>query len=151
MSYPRLFYYYTGYPNSPRLVKADYIMNPGIFFIFFPRSPEPFFNYISSAAHTMDNVAEPVNNADIVHPGRNTEALIVGQEFNTFQDFKVAMDKWAVAGRFAIRFEKSDRKRNVVRCKDSRDCVFNVRAMWKAPQEKVSSCGNFAIDGFNPL
>jgi hypothetical protein len=82
---------------------------------------------------------EPINNADIAHPARLIpEALVVGQEFNTFQDLKVAMDKWAVAGRFAIRFEKSDRKRNVIRCKDSRECVFNVRAMWKASLEKVS-------------
>jgi hypothetical protein len=41
------------------------------------------------------------------------EALAVGQEFVTFQDFKAALDRWAVAGRFEVRFKKSDRKRNV--------------------------------------
>jgi hypothetical protein len=57
------------------------------------------------------------------------EALAVGQEFVTFQDFKAALDRWAVAGRFEVRFKKSDRKRNVVGCKDAEDCVFHVRAM----------------------
>jgi hypothetical protein len=65
------------------------------------------------------------------------EALAVGQEFVTFQDFKAALDRWAVAGRFEVRFKKSDRKRNVVGCKDAEDCVFHVRAIWKHPLEKV--------------
>jgi hypothetical protein len=92
-------------------------------------------------------------NEPIAHPARLIpEALVVGQEFDTFQDLKVAVDKWAVAGRFAIRFEKSDRKRNVIRCKDSRECVFNVRAMWKAPLEKVSIQEDLRIEyEFEPL
>jgi hypothetical protein len=42
-------------------------------------------------------------------------ALVVGQQFDTFQDFKAALIKWAVSQRFGSRFEKSDRLRNVVR------------------------------------
>jgi hypothetical protein len=42
-------------------------------------------------------------------------ALVVGQQFDTFQDFKAALSKWAVSQRFGFRFEKSDRLRNVVR------------------------------------
>jgi hypothetical protein len=68
-------------------------------------------------------------------------ALVVGQQFDTFQDFKAALSKWAVSQRFGFRFEKSDRLRNVVRCRDSKDCEFNVRAMWKQNLEKVSDIG----------
>jgi hypothetical protein len=58
--------------------------------------------------------------------GKDKQQEKVGTEFDTFQDFKTAMNTWAVAGRFGIRVVKFDRKRNVIRCRDSAECVFNV-------------------------
>ena len=61
--------------------------------------------------------------------------LSVGQEFDCFQDFKAAVYDWAVNSNHPIM---SDRSRNLFCCKKSADCMFKVRAIWKANNEKVS-------------
>jgi hypothetical protein len=92
----------------------------------------------------MEDVDEPIDNAELAQAVL-PEALEVGTEFDTFQDFKTAVNTWAVAGRFGIRVAKSDRKRNVIRCRDSAECVFNARAAWK-----VALCrkGSLLAPGF---
>jgi hypothetical protein len=84
----------------------------------------------------METVTEPFNNAAAA-PQVLPTARKVGNELDTFQDFKTAMDTWAVAGRFGIGFTKSDRKQNVRVCRHASDCVSNVRAAWTVDLEKI--------------
>jgi hypothetical protein len=77
-------------------------------------------------------VRSPLDMVDIVVP------LTVGQEFDSFHDFKAAVYQWAVNCNHSVRLQKSDRKRNLFCCKIAVDCEFKVRAIWKANKEKVS-------------
>ena len=67
-----------------------------------------------------------------------TVAVTVGQEFDSFDDFKAAMHQWAVANQFSFRFAKSEKTRNAICCRLSTECEFKVRALWKPKVEKVS-------------
>ena len=63
--------------------------------------------------------------------------LLVGQEFDCFQDLKAAVHEWVVNSNYPVRLGKSVRSRNVFCCSTSADCEFKVRAIWKAIKEKV--------------
>ena len=85
---------------------------------------------------------------DLVAPSRTPEPgpldavsevvpLSVGQEFDCFQNFKAAVYGRAVDSNQPARLDKSDRLRNLFRCKTSADYEFKARAIWKANKEKV--------------
>jgi hypothetical protein len=67
----------------------------------------------------------------------HSRALEEGELFSTFQDFKARLHSWAAVAGFAVRFERSDRKKNFVVCKASKECTFKVHAYWKPKLEKV--------------
>ena len=60
------------------------------------------------------------------------------QEFPDFKSFKIAMQDWALTNpmRFSFRYQRSDRKRNVVICVHE-TCPFRVNATFSAVKECV--------------
>ena len=63
-------------------------------------------------------------------PGPGPDALILGQHFATYTDFKAAMCRWAVAAHFETWYEKSEKAVNIVTCR-VKECTFRVRAMYR--------------------
>ena len=53
----------------------------------------------------------------------------VGDEFVDFKAFKAAMADWSISGehKFTLRYQKSDKARNIVVCVHA-DCSFRVYA-----------------------
>jgi hypothetical protein len=66
----------------------------------------------------------------------NSTPLVIGQQFDSFLDFKAHITRWAVADGFKPRYLKSRSTLNVVVCAD-KDCEFRVRAQWKKAVECV--------------
>jgi len=64
-------------------------------------------------------------------------ALLHNQSFETFSEFKTQLHQWALSDNLAIKMEKSDRSRCVIKCRSAADCPFHVRATWKPEQERV--------------
>jgi len=64
-------------------------------------------------------------------------ALAHNQSFKTFSDSKAQLHQWALLDNFAIKIEKCDRSRCVIKCRTAADCHFHVRAIWKLEQELV--------------
>ena len=56
------------------------------------------------------------------------------QEFDRFQGFKAAVYDWAVNRNHPLQ---SDWSRNLFCSNKSADCMFKVRAIWKANKEKA--------------
>lgn len=63
-------------------------------------------------------------------------AIIVGQQFPTFADFKHQILRWSVEGKFRTRYQKSNIHINVVVCAEAA-CMFKVRAHRKKASESV--------------
>lgn len=63
-------------------------------------------------------------------------AIIPGQELMSFEDFKYAMDQWAVAEGFTFFYQKSDTTRKILKCRmvAQVNCPFYVRAIWHEMQ-----------------
>jgi len=77
-------------------------------------------------------VQGPLDMVDTVVP------LTVGQEFDSFHDFKAAVYQWAVNCNHSVRLQKSDRQQTLFCCKIAAECESKVRVIWKANKEKVS-------------
>jgi len=61
---------------------------------------------------------------------RQEVALILEQEFMSFEHFKYAMDKWAIDGGFTFFYQKLAPTRRIVKCRLQDLCPFHVRAVW---------------------
>jgi len=56
--------------------------------------------------------------------------LVAEQEFMSFDDFKNAMDEWAITGGFTFFYYKSDTSRKIVKCRLQNQFPFRFRAVW---------------------
>jgi hypothetical protein len=86
--------------------------------------------YGSPPPATMARISKHFNDADAAPQVLHT-APKIGNEFDSFQDFKTAMNTWMVAGRCESRFVKVDSKRNVIVFRDSAECVSTLRQLGK--------------------
>jgi len=57
-------------------------------------------------------------------------AIVLGQQFATFTEFKAAIAEWSARDNFDIRYKKSDSTINIVVCWIP-ECAFRVRAIRK--------------------
>jgi hypothetical protein len=70
----------------------------------------------------------PPSDSEAIPPALG--ALSLGQQFSGFAEFKAAMANWSARAGFDIRYDKSQRKFNVVVCWIP-ECTFRVRASLK--------------------
>jgi len=71
-----------------------------------------------------------------------TTAIRIGQEFDGFKSFKIAIQDWALPDprKFTFRFKKSDRKCNtVVRVHANTGCPSEVNATYPVVKECVTA------------
>ena len=66
---------------------------------------------------------------------RREVALILKQEFMSFEDFKHAMDKWANDGGFTLFYQKLDPTWRIVECRLQDQCPFHACAVWSEERE----------------
>ena len=67
---------------------------------------------------------------------RQGVALVLEQEFMSFEDFKHEMGEWAIDGGFTFFFQKSDTTRTIIKCR-LQECPVYVRAAWNEQRRCV--------------
>ena len=70
--------------------------------------------------------------------------LAAQQEFMSFEDFKHAMDEWAIADGFTSFYQKSDTGRRIVKCRLQNQYPFHVLAVWNEQRGCESSAAIYA-------